>query len=97
MDRRSRPNSQANGFGGFVRAVTTPEAASTLKLTIVASLLVAVINMLIGTLIAWILVRDRLPGRALFDALIDLPFALPTIVAGLALLTVYGPGSPLGP
>ncbi len=96
MDRRSRPNSQANGFGGFVRAVTTPEAASTLKLTIVASLLVAVINMLIGTLIAWILVRDRLPGRALFDALIDLPFALPTIVAGLALLTVYGPGSPLG-
>ena len=88
--------SQANGFGGFWRAVTTPEAASTLKLTIGASFLVAVINMLIGTLIAWILVRDRLPGRAVFDALIDLPFALPTIVAGLALLTVYGPDSPLG-
>jgi len=88
--------SQANGFSGFWRAITTPEAASTLRLTIGASLLVAVINMLVGTLIAWILVRDRLPGRALFDALIDLPFALPTIVAGLALLTVYGPGSPLG-
>ena len=88
--------SQANGFSGFWRAITTPEAASTLKLTIGASLLVAVINMLTGTLIAWILVRDRLPGRAVFDALIDLPFALPTIVAGLALLTVYGPDSPLG-
>jgi sulfate transport system permease protein len=88
--------SQANGLGGFWRAITTPEAASTLKLTIGASLLVSVINMLTGTLIAWILVRDRLPGRAVFDALIDLPFALPTIVAGLALLTVYGPDSPLG-
>ena len=87
---------QGNGFDGFIRAVTTPEAASTLKLTIGASLLVAFINMLIGTLIAWLLVRDRLPGRSLFDALIDLPFALPTIVAGLALLTVYGPGSPIG-
>ena len=88
--------SQANGFGGFWRAVTTPEAASTLKLTIGASFLVAVINMVIGTLIAWILVRDRLPGRAVVDALIDLPFALPTIVAGLVLLTLYGPDSPLG-
>jgi sulfate transport system permease protein len=87
---------QANGFDGFVKAVTTPEAASTLKLTIGASFLVALINCLIGTLIAWLLVRDRLPGRTLFDALIDLPFALPTIVAGLALLTVYGPGSPVG-
>ena len=88
--------SQENGFGGFWRAVTTPEAASTLKLTIAASLIVAIINALIGTLIAWVLVRDRLPGRALFDALIDLPFALPTIVAGLALLTVYGTQSPFG-
>ena len=87
---------QANGFDGFIKAVTTPEAASTLKLTIGDSFLVAVINMFVGTLIAWILVRDRLPGRSLFDALIDLPFALPTIVAGLALLTVYGPGSPFG-
>ena len=87
---------QQNGFDGFLRAITTPEAASTLKLTIVASFLVALIQTLMGTLIAWILVRDRLPGRTLFDALIDLPFALPTIVAGLALLTVYGPNSPVG-
>ena len=88
--------SQENGFGGFWKAVTTPEASSTLKLTIGASLVVAVINCLMGTMIAWLLVRDRLPGRSLFDGLIDLPFALPTIVAGLALLTVYGPGSPIG-
>jgi len=88
--------SQANGFDGFWRAVTTPEAASTLKLTIGASVVVAIINALMGTLIAWVLVRDRLPGRAVLDALIDLPFALPTIVAGLALLTVYGTESPIG-
>jgi sulfate transport system permease protein len=87
--------SQGNGVDGFVHAVTTPEAASTLKLTIGASLRVAVVNMVMGTLIAWVLVRDKLPGRVVLDTLIDLPFALPTIVAGLALLTVYGPDSPL--
>jgi sulfate transport system permease protein len=87
--------SQDKGVGGFFDAVTTPEASSTLKLTIGASLLVAVVNMVMGTLIAWVLVRDKLPGRAVLDTLIDLPFALPTIVAGLALLTVYGPNSPL--
>ena len=87
--------SQDKGLGGFFNAVTTPEASSTLKLTIGASLLVAVVNMVMGTLIAWVLVRDKLPGRAVLDTLIDLPFALPTIVAGLALLTVYGPNSPL--
>lgn len=88
--------SQGNGFDGYLRAVTTPEAAATLRLTIGASLVVALVNALMGTLIAWLLVRDRLPGRAVLDGLIDLPFALPTIVAGLALLTVYGPGSPIG-
>jgi sulfate/thiosulfate transport system permease protein len=89
-------HSQDKGIDGFIHAVTTPEAASTLKLTIGASLIVAVVNMVMGTLIAWVLVRDKLPGRAVLDTLIDLPFALPTIVAGLALLTVYGPNSPLG-
>ena len=88
--------SQGNGVGGFFAAISTPEAASTLRLTIGASLIVALVNMVMGTMIAWVLVRDRLPGRALLDTLIDLPFALPTIVAGLALLTVYGPGSPFG-
>ena len=76
--------SQADGFSGFVHAVTTPEAASTLKLTIYSSVIVAAINMVMGTAIAWVLVRDKLPGRTFLDTLIDLPFALPTIVAGLA-------------
>ena len=49
-----------------------------------------------GTLIAWVLVRDRFPGKAIVDTLIDLPFALPTIVAGLVLLALYGTGGPLG-
>src|SRR6476620_11891794 len=89
-------HSQDKGLDGFFHAITTPEASSTLKLTIGASLIVAVVNMVMGTLIAWVLVRDKLPGRKVLDTLIDLPFALPTIVAGLALLTVYGPNSPLG-
>src|SRR3954471_23227888 len=88
-------HSQDQGLSGFGHAVTTPEATSTLRLTIGASVIVALVNLVMGTLIAWVLVRDRLPGRAVFDTLIDLPFALPTIVAGLALLTVYGPNSPL--
>ena len=87
---------QENGFSGFWNAVTTPEAASTLKLTIGASLVVALINAAMGTLIAWVLVRDEFPGKRIVEMLIDLPFALPTIVAGLVLLALYGPSSPLG-
>ena len=50
---------------------------------------------MLGTLIAWVLVRDEFPGKAVVNAVIDLPFALPTIVAGLTLLALYGPTSPL--
>jgi sulfate transport system permease protein len=81
---------------GFWHAVTTADAWSALVLTVVASFIVAVINLVMGTLIAWILVRDAFPGKAVIDALIDLPFALPTIVAGLVLLALYGVDSPLG-
>jgi sulfate transport system permease protein len=88
--------SMEDGLGGFWHAVTRPEAWSSLKLTIVASLLVAFINLIMGTATAWLLVRDKLPGRAVLDTLIDLPFALPTIVAGLALLSIYGTNSPVG-
>ncbi|MDQ1646676.1 MAG: sulfate/thiosulfate transport system permease protein, partial [Cryptosporangiaceae bacterium] len=84
------------GPGFFWDAITTPEAKSTLLLTVGASMLVAVINLVLGTLIAWVLVRDSFPGKTIVDTLIDLPFALPTIVAGLVLLTLYGPKSPLG-
>src|SRR6476620_6678000 len=79
------------GWHSFWDQVTTPEAWSALKLTIIASLIVALINLVFGTLIAWVLVRDSFPGKSIVEVLIDLPFALPTIVAGLVLLTLYGP------
>ena len=84
------------GLSGFWRSVTNPEAWAALRLTVVASLLVAVINVVFGTLIAWVLVRDDFPGKRAVDGLIDLPFALPTIVAGLVLLALYGPQTPIG-
>jgi sulfate transport system permease protein len=84
------------GAGGFWRAVSNPQAVAALKLTIAVSLAVVAINAVAGTAIAWVLVRDRFRGRALVNALIDLPFALPTIVAGLTLLALYGPKGPLG-
>ncbi|MBP2704577.1 sulfate ABC transporter permease subunit CysT [Microbispora sp. RL4-1S] len=84
------------GPGFFWRAVTTPDAWAALTLTVVASAIVALINLVMGTIIAWVLVRDRFPGKAVVDTIIDLPFALPTIVAGLVLLALYGPESPLG-
>lgn len=79
----------------FWRAVTTPDARSALKFTLLTSTLVAIVNVIMGTIIAWVLTRDRFPGKAILDTLIDLPFALPTIVAGLVLLALYGPQSPL--
>jgi len=81
--------------GDFWRAVSTPDSWAALKLTVGGSLLVAAINIVMGTVIAWVLVRDRFPGKAVVDVLIDLPFALPTIVAGLVLLALYGTASPL--
>jgi sulfate/thiosulfate transport system permease protein len=70
-------------------AVTSPQAVAALKLTLALSLVVAVINAFAGTAIAWTLVRDRFLGQGFVNALVDLPFALPTIVAGLVLLTLY--------
>jgi sulfate transport system permease protein len=77
-------------------AITSAQAVASLKLTLVASLVVALVNAVAGTMIAWTLVRDRFPGQAIVNALVDLPFALPTIVAGLTLLALYGPKSPAG-
>ena len=85
-----------DGLGRFWDAVTTPEAAAAIRLTIVAAAVVTLLNVIFGTLIAWVLVRDDFPGKRAVEALIDLPFALPTIVAGLVLLALYGPKSPLG-
>jgi sulfate transport system permease protein len=85
-----------DGLSGFWDAVTSPLAVSSLELTLICSLIVVVINAVFGTIIAWILVRDDFPGKAAVNAVIDLPFALPTIVASLTLLTLFGNESPLG-
>jgi len=88
--------SREDGWSAFWSDVTTPEAWSTIKLTVLASLGVAAINVVMGTLIAWVLVRDSFPGQRIVEVMIDLPFALPTIVAGLVLIALYGPDSPVG-
>jgi sulfate transport system permease protein len=87
--------SLGSGWSVFWNAFTTHEALSAIRLTVLSSLAIAVINAVMGTVIAWVLVRDNFPGKGVVDALIDLPFALPTIVAGLVLLSLYGPSSPL--
>jgi sulfate transport system permease protein len=80
----------------FWEVISSPRAVSALVLSVVISLVVAALNAAAGTLIAWVLVRDRFPGREVINAFVDLPFALPTIVAGLTLLALYGNNSPLG-
>jgi sulfate/thiosulfate transport system permease protein len=89
-------SSRAGGLGAFWEQATRPEAVAALKLTLGVAAICALVNAIAGTAIAWTLVRDRFPGKGILDALIDLPFALPTIVAGLTLLTLYGPGGPFG-
>ena len=84
------------GPAEFWDAITSPSAVAALAFTSAASLLVALVNVVVGTLIAWVLVRDDFRGKGVVNSLIDLPFALPTIVAGLTLLALYGPKSPLG-
>jgi sulfate/thiosulfate transport system permease protein len=86
----------ADGLGSFWDAVTAPQGVAALKLTLIASLIVVAINAVAGTVIAWVLVRDRFPGKRVVNSLIDLPFALPTIVAGLTLLALYGENGVLG-
>jgi sulfate/thiosulfate transport system permease protein len=85
-----------SGFSGFLSSVTNPESLSALSLTVFASLIVIVVNGVLGTVVAWVLVRDDFPGKAFVNALIDLPFALPTIVAGITLMALYGKDSPIG-
>ena len=84
------------GWSGFREAIANDQAWYAVRLTLIASAIVTVINAVMGTLIAWVLVRDRFPGKGLINSLIDLPFALPTIVAGLTLLALYGPRGPVG-
>ena len=88
------------GFDGFWHVVTDHRVLAALRLSFGASAIAAGINSIFGLVVAWVLVRYRFPGKALLDALVDLPFALPTAVAGIALSTIYAPqgwlGEPLG-
>jgi sulfate transport system permease protein len=83
------------GWSSFWHNATNHEALDALRLTVLSALGVAAVNAVMGTAIAWVLVRDHFPGKRLLEVAIDIPFALPTIVAGLVLLTLYGTDSPV--
>src|SRR6476620_5463808 len=83
------------GWSCFWDAVAAPVALASLRVTVAVAAVVALVNAVMGTLIAWVLVRDDFPGKRVVNALIDLPFALPTIVASIVLLSLYGPNSPI--
>lgn len=84
------------GFEGLIRLLSAPRTLAALRLSVGGAVVAALINAMIGLLVGWVLVRYRFPGRRLFDALVDLPFALPTAVAGIALTTLYAPNGWLG-
>jgi sulfate transport system permease protein len=86
----------SQGPSTFWQSVTNPLSLKALAISLVAASLTAAIGAVMGTLVAWVLVRDQFPGKRFVNALIDLPFALPTVVAGLTLLALYGPDSPVG-
>src|SRR3954468_19308975 len=88
--------SLTQGLGHFWDQVIQAQAIASLELTLIASLIVVFINGFFGTVIAWLLVRDQFPGKAAVNAVIDLPFALPTIVASLILIELWGDKSPFG-
>ena len=84
------------GWTAFWQAITSNAAVEAFRVTITVSLGVTVVNLFFGLLVAWVLTRDEFPGKRLVDSVIDLPFALPTIVASLVMLALYGPNSPVG-
>ena len=89
-------SASTDGWSGFVDVVTSSQTAAAIRLTVVESIGVTLLGIVMGTALAWVLVRDRFWGKRLLDVVIDVPFALPTIVAGLVLLALYGQRSPLG-
>ena len=84
------------GWQGFWDTVTAPRVVASYQLTFGASLIAALVNLVFGTVVAWVLVRYRFPGKKILDALVDLPFALPTAVAGIALTSLYSQKGWLG-
>ncbi len=88
--------SAGGGWEAFWSAASSPAAIESYKVTLTVSVGVTAVNLVFGLLVAWVLTRDDFPGKRLVDAVIDLPFALPTIVASLVMLALYGPNSPVG-
>jgi sulfate transport system permease protein len=86
----------SGGWGAYLRVLENPQTWAAVQLTVTTALAVTAVNIVIGTVISWVLVRDNFPGKSVLNVVIDVPFALPTIVAGLVLLALYGPESPLG-
>ena len=84
------------GFGGFWDVVTSDRVVASLRVTFVTSFIAAGINAFFGIIVAWVLVRYTFPGKRIIDALVDLPFALPTAVAGITLATLYAPNGWIG-
>lgn len=88
--------SAGGGWELFWSAVSSNAALASYQVTLTISVAVTLVNLVFGLLVAWVLTRDDFPGKRLVDAVIDLPFALPTIVASLVMLALYGPNSPVG-
>ncbi|TXL57441.1 sulfate ABC transporter permease subunit CysT [Aeromicrobium terrae] len=86
----------ADGWSDFWNVLTSSQTAAAIVLTVTQALMVTAVNVVMGTALAWVLVRDRFWGRRALDIVVDVPFALPTIVAGLVLLALYGQNSPVG-
>ncbi len=87
--------SAKGGWAAFWSAITSNAAQESFRVTLTVSIGVTLVNAVFGLLVAWVLTRDEFPGKRLVDAVIDLPFALPTIVASLVMLALYGPNSPV--
>jgi sulfate transport system permease protein len=86
----------AHGLDSFRSAMAAPGAVSAIRLTIITALAAAFVNAVFGTLLSYVLVRYRFPGRGVLSAVVDLPFAIPTLVTGVMLVALYGPASPVG-
>jgi len=84
------------GLRAFWRELSNPIAFDALKLTVLAAAITAAVNLVLGTLTAWVLARYRFPGRGVLDSLVDMPFAIPTLVTGVMLVVLYGPTGILG-
>ncbi len=86
----------SDGLGSLTHALQAPGGMAAVRLTLITATITALINAVMGTLLAWVLVRYRFPGRTILSTVVDLPIAIPTLVTGVMLVAIYGPSSPIG-